>query len=98
VKTVRCGECGVTFGLSERNEYEHRRRGTQPRCRSCRCTATPLPTAPYRRWWVERLGLEEARAVAHMIWPRDATSTPQRPRDALDGTRVAMQSDAPQSL
>ncbi len=98
MKDVRCGECGVTFGLSERNEYEHRRRGTKPHCRSCRCTAAPLPTAPYRRFWIERLGLEEAREVALMIWPRHATSTPQRLADVLDGTRVTMRSNEPQSL
>ena len=34
--SVTCDECGGTFTLSVRREFEHRRNGTTPRCRECR--------------------------------------------------------------
>jgi hypothetical protein len=67
---VLCSECGLALELSVRREYEHRRQGMSALCPLCRKAAPPEPTARHRRYWIERLGLEEARELAAPIWPR----------------------------
>jgi hypothetical protein len=59
----------VTFDLSVRREYAHRRDGTTPLCLTCR--RPPKPMKPeererYRRWWLEKSGLSvnELREIA----------------------------------
>lgn len=62
--TVRC-ECGVTFTLSARREYEHRKTGTRPRCPDCRSRRPPVQvTESMRRWWLDRFTLDEIRELA----------------------------------
>src|SRR5713226_3273357 len=66
VVTVRCAGCGVSFDLSARNEFEHRRHGMPHRCPYCRRGASPSAAmvVKMRGWWLERYSLGELRS-----WP-----------------------------
>jgi hypothetical protein len=68
--TVACADCGATYELAVRNELAHRRSGKPHRCRTCRgLRGLPTPSEEDKQFWINMLGLDEARAVAGMIWP-----------------------------
>ena len=70
VVTVSCADCGDAFELASRNARRHRHDGTAPRCATCRGLARmPQPSEEDRQFWLERLGIEEERQLAGMIWP-----------------------------
>ena len=59
---VNCELCAVSFRLSIRRASEHRRRGTSPRCRTCRHpNEGPSREAveAAKAWWLERYSLSE---------------------------------------
>lgn len=67
---VLCSTCGVLFVLSSRNVRRHRRDGSAPRCAICRGLGRlPQPTEADRVFWLDALGLDEARKLAGLIWP-----------------------------
>jgi hypothetical protein len=62
---VCCSECGDTFMLSSRNEYEHRRSGKPHRCRTCRLPDTDISrerVEDAKRWWLRHYTLDELRS------------------------------------
>jgi hypothetical protein len=64
---VACSDCGVTYELSLRNEYEHRRSGKPHRCRTCRLPGTEISrdrVEDAKRWWLAHYTLDELRG-----WP-----------------------------
>jgi hypothetical protein len=69
---VVCDSCGTRFELATRNAREHHRTGKPPRCALCRGIG-PLPPATEedRRFWLDALGLQEARQLGGMIWTDD---------------------------
>jgi hypothetical protein len=90
-RDVVCGECEQTFQLSARNDREHRRRGTVPRCYDCRHPLKPpdeAELARLREWWLERFTLDELRDLARCIWPGGAESRSKLTAIAEDGERA----------
>jgi hypothetical protein len=70
VVRVRCAGCGSRLDLSTRRALEHRRAGTEPRCRECRSSrALVVVTEQLRRWWLDRYTLAEIRELAVGLGP-----------------------------
>ena len=58
------------FELSARPEYEYRGEGSRRRVVRAGTRTKLLPTAKYRRWWLERFERAELVELATIIWDR----------------------------
>lgn len=78
---VRCSSCGDAFTLAATNARRYRRAGREPVCQECRQKPRPVDEAQRQRlraWWVGRLGEDEARELARVIWPQDMAALEEK--------------------